>query len=70
MFPGQPELAVAAYNAGEGAVNRFSGIPPFTETRGYVKRIREVFTLPHHPFDKRVTDPSPMLRVVATRPRT
>jgi len=33
------KLAVAAYNAGESAVRRFRGVPPYAETRGYVARV-------------------------------
>jgi hypothetical protein len=36
---GRVELGLAAYNAGEGAVTKFNGIPPYRETRDYVSRI-------------------------------
>ena len=36
---GSKRLALAAYNAGPGAVAKFKGVPPYAETRNYVKRI-------------------------------
>ncbi|NND44590.1 MAG: transglycosylase SLT domain-containing protein [Xanthomonadales bacterium] len=42
-FNGDVELAAAAYNAGAGAVQRYAGVPPYEETREYVRRIRILY---------------------------
>ena len=46
MFPGQIELALAAYNAGEGAVQRAGNrIPNYKETQNYVRTVMQLYTL-------------------------
>ena len=63
-FQGDIALVAAGYNAGEGAVNRYAGVPPYPETRGYVKRIRELFKRDDHPFDPKITTPSPEINKI------
>jgi len=38
-FDGQTDLALAGYNAGEGAVDRYSGVPPYPETENYIQKV-------------------------------
>lgn len=53
VFKGDVTLALAAYNAGSGAVRRYGGVPPFAETQAYVKRIRRYYRERTHPVDLR-----------------
>ena len=57
-YRGEVVLAVAAYNAGESAVDRYKGVPPYAETRAYVQRVQRLFTDQWHPYDPSVTDSS------------
>ena len=65
-FKGNVVLVAAAYNAGEGAVEKYLGIPPYAETRAYDQRIRRYFRRASHPFDSTVTEPSPELQRIGT----
>ena len=71
-FEGDVSLVAAAYNAGERAVERYLGVPPYAETRRYVVKIRLAINAEtRHGFDPTVTKPSPVLPLLRSpaRPR-
>jgi len=67
-FEGDLTLAAAGYNAGEGAVERYLGVPPYAETRLYVRKIRALaggqFTAPFDASAAKPSDQMPLLRPV------
>ena len=54
-FRGDVALVLAGYNAGEGAVDKHGGVPPYAETLAYVQRIRALYPFDRHPYDATAT---------------
>lgn len=49
-FNGDVKLVLAGYNAGEGAVDKYQGVPPYPETRNYVNKIVANYGKLYHPI--------------------
>jgi len=45
IFEGHISHALAAYNAGPGAVQNYNGVPPYQETKDYIQRVFENFRI-------------------------
>jgi soluble lytic murein transglycosylase-like protein len=61
-YRGHVAFAAAAYNAGEGAVDRYQGVPPYPETRDYVRRVLQLYGSERHPYDERIVEPSSIVQ--------
>jgi soluble lytic murein transglycosylase-like protein len=63
FFRGDLQLALAGYNAGERAVEKYLGIPPYRETQAYVRKVIRAYGRPNHPRVEPVVEPSQVLPV-------
>jgi len=59
-YKGNLELVAAAYNAGEGAVDKYKGIPPYNETKLYVKKLLSLYNKKRHIYRDDLIKPSPI----------
>jgi soluble lytic murein transglycosylase-like protein len=69
FFQGDVALVAAAYNAGERAVEKYRGIPPYPETRRYVQKITGIYPKAKHPYQAAIVEPSPIMARRARAPR-
>lgn len=61
FFKGDVRLVVAAYNAGERAVEKYRGVPPYAETRNYVRKVTGIYKRTNHPYESQVIESSPIM---------
>jgi hypothetical protein len=67
FFQGNVRLALAGYNAGEQAVLKYHGVPPYAETLGYVRKIIQLYGRLTHPPVEAVVAPAPILAALQAR---
>ena len=60
-FRGNVSLVAAAYNAGEGAVEKYHGVPPYLETHDYVQKINRLYQKTTHPYQRNLVTSSPIV---------
>ena len=63
FFQGDLQLALAGYNAGERAVEKYLGIPPYRETQAYVRKVIRAYGRRNHPRVEPVVEPSQVMPV-------
>jgi len=61
FFQGDLQLALAGYNAGERAVEKYLGVPPYQETKNYVRKVMRAYGRDAHPPIEPVVEPSKVM---------
>ncbi len=62
FFRGDLHLALAGYNAGERAVERYLGVPPYRETQNYIRKVLRAYGRDKHPPVQSVVEPSQLIQ--------
>jgi soluble lytic murein transglycosylase-like protein len=61
FFGGDLRLSLAGYNAGERAVEKYLGVPPYRETQNYIQKVLRAYGRDSHPPIKPVVEPSEVM---------
>jgi soluble lytic murein transglycosylase-like protein len=61
FFQGDLKLSLAAYNAGERAVEKYLGVPPYQETQNYIRKVIRAYGRDTHPPVEQVVEPSRLM---------
>jgi soluble lytic murein transglycosylase-like protein len=69
FFQGDLRLTLAGYNAGERAVEKYLGVPPYRETRNYIRKVLRAYGRETHPPIEPVVEPSSVIRASEKAPR-
>jgi soluble lytic murein transglycosylase-like protein len=61
FFQGDLKLSLAGYNAGEHAVEKYLGVPPYHETKNYIRKVMRAYGRDAHPPIEPVVEPSKVM---------
>jgi soluble lytic murein transglycosylase-like protein len=67
FFGGDLRLSLAGYNAGERAVEKYLGVPPYRETQNYIQKVLRAYGRDSHPPIKPVVQPSEVMPLTQTK---
>lgn len=67
FFGGDLRLSLAGYNAGERAVEKYLGVPPYPETQNYIRKVLRTYGRDSHPPIKPVVEPSEVMPLTPTK---
>ena len=68
FFQGDLRLSLAGYNAGERAVEKYLGVPPYRETQNYIRKVMRAYGRDSHPPIEPVVEPSSVVPSPAKKP--